>query len=115
MSEAAASGCSESSPESCDILPAMSDLRSILRRCGLFRGLDDAALSGLAESMAEERHRAVAVVIREGDAAEGMFVILEGAVQVFTADREGREVVVARLEAGEHFGEQALLPGSTGR
>lgn len=44
-----------------------------------------------------------------------MFILLDGSVQVVTADEPGSELVLARLEAGEHFGEQALLPGSTGR
>src|SRR5262245_18787871 len=86
-----------------------------LRGCGLFRALDDGAIGELAESAAEERHDAGAALVREGDAADAMFVVLEGAVQVFAADEAGREIVLARLEAGEHFGEQALLPGSIGR
>jgi CRP-like cAMP-binding protein len=54
-------------------------------------------------------------IVREGEAADAMYVILAGEVQIYTRNGDGREVTLARLEAGDHFGEQTLLPGSTGR
>jgi CBS-domain-containing membrane protein len=36
-------------------------------------------------------------------------------VQVFATDRNGDEVVIARLGEHDHVGEQSLLPGRTGR
>ncbi|HYU43708.1 MAG TPA: cyclic nucleotide-binding domain-containing protein, partial [Vicinamibacteria bacterium] len=93
----------------------MTDLASALRRCGLFRGFDDARLEQLIRAAEDVAVAAGEDVFREGDPGDAMFVVLDGAAQVYTRDPEGREVVLARLEAGGHFGEQALLPGTTGR
>jgi CRP-like cAMP-binding protein len=50
------------------------------------------------------------VVIREGDVGQGLFVILLGEVEVVrTDDLDGREGAVARLRAGDVFGEMSLL------
>src|SRR2546426_10160834 len=93
----------------------MVDLAQSLRRCGLFRGFDAARLGGLAAAARELTLAAGAAVFHEGDPGDAMYVVLDGAVQIYTRDRDGREVVLVRLEAGEHFGEQSLLPGTTGR
>ncbi len=55
------------------------------------------------------------VVIREGDQAEAAYVVASGALQVQVRDSAGLPRVVARLEAGTLFGEQALLPGRSQR
>src|SRR3989442_2305160 len=93
----------------------MVDLAQSLRRCGLFRGFDAARLDALAAAARELTLAGGAAVFDEGDPGDAMYVVLDGAVQIYTRDRDGREVVLVRLEAGEHFGEQSLLPGTTGR
>jgi ferredoxin-NADP reductase/CRP-like cAMP-binding protein/cytochrome P450 len=89
-------------------------IAAALRRCGLFAGFAADRLDALVR-VTEDVVLAPGIdVIREGEAGDAMFVVLQGAMQVYTRDRNGREVVLARLEAGDHFGEQALLPGSSG-
>jgi CRP-like cAMP-binding protein len=48
------------------------------------------------------------VIIREGDAGQGLFVVLAGEVEVLKQDA-GKEIALARLRAGEVFGEMSLL------
>lgn len=55
------------------------------------------------------------LLIREGDHAEWMFVIAQGAVQIYVRGFDGQDVVLDRVDAGGWVGEQALLPGGTGR
>jgi len=55
------------------------------------------------------------LIIREGEVGDCMYVIERGSVQVLTTSFDGSDLVLARLEAGQWFGEQVLLPGSTGR
>ena len=55
------------------------------------------------------------VIITEGEEADALYIVLEGAVQVFSRNRQLDEIVLARLEGGRFFGEQALLPNSSGR
>jgi len=49
------------------------------------------------------------VIIREGDAGQGLFVIMFGEVEILHKDAGGREKTVAKLGAGEVFGEMSLL------
>ena len=49
------------------------------------------------------------VIIREGDAGQGLFVILLGEVEVLRRDPAGNDKTVAKLGAGEVFGEMSLL------
>ncbi|MGH7390319.1 MAG: cytochrome P450 [Candidatus Rokuibacteriota bacterium] len=93
----------------------MIDLARALARCGLFRGFDEGRLAALTRAATEIPLAAGAVLFREGEPGDAMYVVLAGAIQVYTRDRDGREVVLRRLEAGDHVGEQSLLPGTTGR
>src|SRR5262249_33792260 len=43
------------------------------------------------------------------------WVLEEGSVQIYTNSFDGSDLVLRRLEAGQSFGEHALLPGGTGR
>jgi tryptophan 2,3-dioxygenase len=51
----------------------------------------------------------------EGDEALALYVVLEGSVQVVASGSGGRELVLARLEAGRVLGEQAALVTGGGR
>ena len=48
-------------------------------------------------------------ILQEGDPGNSLFLILDGSAQVFVQDLNKEELVLARLEAGEVFGEQAFL------
>jgi ferredoxin-NADP reductase/cytochrome P450/CRP-like cAMP-binding protein len=93
----------------------MTDISNFLRRCGLFRDFDDTRLNTISQSADEVTFDAGVDILREGEPGDVMYVILTGEVQVYTRNVEGREVTLARHGAGDHFGEQALLPGGTGR
>jgi CRP-like cAMP-binding protein len=53
-------------------------------------------------------------VLKESEKGDCLYVVLEGVVEVFTFDENGKIVMLATLERGDHFGEQALMPGSSG-
>lgn len=48
-------------------------------------------------------------IVSEGEPGESLFVIAEGSVRVTMRSPEGRELDLARLGAGEFFGEVAVL------
>ena len=50
-----------------------------------------------------------AIVVAAGERADSLYVILSGRVQVVMRDEHGREVILAILSAGDHFGEMALI------
>jgi ferredoxin-NADP reductase/CRP-like cAMP-binding protein/bacterioferritin-associated ferredoxin len=48
------------------------------------------------------------IILQEGEVADAFYVIIEGDVRIFTLDANGRKIVLARLEKGDSFGEQAF-------
>ncbi|MEZ5738386.1 MAG: cyclic nucleotide-binding domain-containing protein [Burkholderiaceae bacterium] len=48
------------------------------------------------------------VVVVQGEPAQTLYLVIEGALRVFVADDEGREAELAQLGPGETFGEMML-------
>ena len=51
------------------------------------------------------------VIIHEGDPGRSIYVVISGRVKIFSRDYQGKEFELTVLEAGEFFGEMALLTG----
>lgn len=56
-----------------------------------------------------EFHEKNVVIIDEGDHSNSAYLINSGKVKVFLGDEQGKEIVLSELEAGEYFGEMALI------
>ncbi|MGL4399841.1 MAG: cyclic nucleotide-binding domain-containing protein, partial [Luteolibacter sp.] len=82
----------------------------VLSRAALFDGVSHETLEVLAGKTAMERFKAGEILIHQGGADHDMFLLVEGAVQV-AVDKEGGEIIVARMQAGDYFGEMSLLTG----
>lgn len=48
-------------------------------------------------------------IITEGGHSNSAYLINSGKVKVFLSDEQGKEIVLSELEAGEYFGEMALI------
>ena len=81
--------------------------RDSLGQVPLFAGLPPRHLKRVGDLTEEVRFMEGATVVRQGDAGDTFFVILEGEAKV--AGPSGR--VVNRLRPGEYFGEISLLDG----
>src|SRR5262249_51197447 len=81
-----------------------------LQRLKLFRDVAPEELGALAEIAQVVQFPAAALIFREGEVGDCVYVIVRGSVQVCTHDRTGEEIVLAQLKECEHFGEQSLLP-----
>jgi nitric-oxide synthase, bacterial len=89
----------------------MMDKHEILLACAITRDLpaiDRSALATEAEFVWAEPGT---VILEQGAAADSAYIVVEGAVQVYMRRPDGDEIVLARLETGNHFGEQAVLAG----
>ncbi len=80
-----------------------------LARIGLFGGLDEETLALLARELPVVRVEAGRDLVREGEPATDMFVLLGGEVEVFKRTPDGTEARVAVLGPGDWFGEMAIL------
>ena len=80
-----------------------------LTQVPLFSGLDGVVCR---EIVSQGRLQCVsrgAVVVTEGDAPKGLYLVLSGRLKVFLNDDAGREVVLTIEESGSAFGEISLL------
>jgi len=76
----------------------------------LFRGLSEAMRQDLSAQLAYMPFAAGEAVTREGDRDDGLFILVQGEAAVrIGAGREEREV--AKLGAGQFFGEMSLMTG----
>jgi CRP-like cAMP-binding protein len=73
-----------------------------------FRGEAFETLKAHAE---EVSFPARATIFSEGDAADGMYLVLEGMALVFTQDEQGTETTIGIVTEGQSFGELGLLIG----
>jgi len=83
-------------------------IKTMLAGMEWFSALDAKDLDLLARSFSVEDHENGATLCKEGDHADGAFLILEGEVSV-SRERGARADYIRRLQAGELFGYVALL------
>jgi hypothetical protein len=84
----------------------------VLERLSIFAGAGRAALERLAAAAEEVDVPAGEAIIREGEPAEAIFVLVEGLVEVTSRGEAGGEPAVLReMEPGTYFGEIGVLEG----
>jgi hypothetical protein len=74
-----------------------------------FAGVPYEQVSGMLEKMEPSHFSPESLIVVEGEPGDSLFLIVEGTVAVRTRDEEGGEVELARLSAGDFFGEVSLL------
>lgn len=79
-----------------------------LTKVPLFRGLREDDLRALGERSEIRTLPANTPLIKEGDPAEALFVVLRGKVKVYLTDLHGKELVVDVRNAGQYVGEMML-------
>ena len=79
-----------------------------LSRVHLFRDLPDEHLQALVGSSERMLYEAGETIFKQGDAAEWLYIVEEGNVDVVIPS-EGEEIVLASFGAGSFFGELGLF------
>jgi signal transduction histidine kinase/ActR/RegA family two-component response regulator len=89
------------------------DWARFLRRHPLLSSLDDKHLRWLVseEVSTERRYEPGAVIFREGDEGDSIFLIGSGSVEAVLGDGRGDAIVLSRMRTGETFGEMAFFEG----
>lgn len=78
----------------------------------LFHDLPEAALTQLASGAREVTLASGDVLLREGDAATALYVVVDGVLDITQQTPRG-EALLGELRRGEHLGELALLENTT--
>ncbi len=91
------------------------EIRNLIKGMRLFQSLKDEEIATV-ESWTE----VVSVgpgdfVLKESEKGDCLYVILDGMVEIFTIDDDGKVTMLATHGKGDYFGEQALMPGSSAK
>ncbi len=92
-------------------LVAPESILACLAATHLFRTLPPEDLAVLATAVRTEEVKTRTNIVRQGEAGDRLYVVFSGAVEIVREPPVGRPEVVAELQAGEVFGEIALLRG----
>ena len=80
-----------------------------LREISPYASLDESDLESFARHATRRSYRKNTLVIHQGDETDSLYILLEGQMRVFIEDEQGRELTVRIVNAGDSFGELALL------
>ena len=72
-----------------------------------FTAIRESLLRAVAEQGRIANFPKDAMIIREGERGDTMFVILSGRVKVFSSNRDGKEVILDTHGPGETIGDRA--------
>ena len=90
---------------------AATDRRAMLAQHFLLATLDDDALDTLLAVASERRFTNNQVIFQKGDPGTSMMAVLSGRVRISAYSEDGREIILNMIDAGQLFGEIALLDG----
>jgi CRP-like cAMP-binding protein len=93
--------------------PLLADRAQFLRTVPLFSDLDSWTIGALAEAVHDETYPSMTNVIREGAEAKYFYVVRSGDLSVQRRDEDGTLHRIAKLGAGDHFGEAGILELAT--
>jgi CRP-like cAMP-binding protein len=90
---------------------ARMERRDMLRSIHLFVDLTDRESDIILDLMREKSVPRGTTIFHQNDHGGGLYLILAGSVKISRTGRDGRDVTVAMLHAGNFFGEMSLLDG----
>ena len=85
----------------------------LLQSVSLFWDLKEKELGYIAEKMVAKHYENGKYIFLEDSEGEQCFFVGEGSVKVTRLSKDGKEVILAMLNAGDFFGEMSLLDGES--
>lgn len=86
----------------------MNDI-CIFKKVDLFSQLSEDDLSILKSHATVRSYKKNTVIVNKGDETSSLYVIIEGSLNAYIDDEQGKELTLSKMEAGESFGELSLL------
>jgi CRP-like cAMP-binding protein len=85
----------------------------MLRRFQILQPLPEGRLEDLAQEMLPRSFTRQQTVVHKGSTSRSLFFLVDGMCKVTDLTESGREVGLALIQAGDHFGEMALIQEAT--
>jgi CRP/FNR family transcriptional regulator, cyclic AMP receptor protein len=93
-------------------LPIIEDVRQFdLGPDSFFSGLSSATLTELNRIKHASSYPEGAIVLMEGQAARGIYIVCQGRVKLMTTNSEGKTLIVKIAQPGEILGLQSVVTG----
>jgi NTE family protein/lysophospholipid hydrolase len=89
----------------------LDDILRLRAACPLLSELDERALRALAPSLEEVRVSAGADLVREGESADRVYIVLEGRLEVLARGGGAGDVAINELGPGDTLGEVTMFCG----
>ncbi|HVY60707.1 MAG TPA: protein kinase [Planctomycetota bacterium] len=87
------------------------EIAGFLKGLGPFSSLTPNALTGIARLVRLKHFQPGERIIARGEPGDAMYIIQSGEVRIPILDAHGNEKMVAKLSAGQFFGEMSLMTG----
>lgn len=85
--------------------------RIVLQHSPLFRGLSDESFERVVSLAVQRTFRSGEVVFSQGDPGDALYAVVTGRIRISAGTADGKEIFLNIMEAGDTFGEIALLDG----
>ncbi|KAL7646373.1 UNVERIFIED_CONTAM: hypothetical protein RMT77_003284 [Armadillidium vulgare] len=82
---------------------------SLLEKVPMLKALQNYERMNLADALVPRIKTAGELIIKQGDAADGMYFVEEGSVRVVMVNSDNQEKEISRVNVGGYFGELALV------
>ncbi|HWP46031.1 MAG TPA: patatin-like phospholipase family protein [Candidatus Limnocylindrales bacterium] len=80
-----------------------------LRKSALFTGVEVAELRRVLPQLEKKYYSRGAIIFKEGDPSQALYLILSGQVKIIERNQQGRPEVLMYLHAGDFFGETSVI------
>jgi ferredoxin-NADP reductase/CRP-like cAMP-binding protein len=81
----------------------------LIKQTGFFDNLDEQQFTQILKTLHFIKYPSDCLIFKEGEQGDALYIIMQGSVSIFTEDEHSNKIFLARLNAGDYFGEQALL------
>jgi CRP-like cAMP-binding protein len=85
-----------------------AQFRDLLRDKVLFAEFNNAEMEEFLDLLEEERYAAGDLIVKQDDQGDSMYILVSGLAKV-QHQKNGRQIELATLQAGDFFGEIALI------
>ena len=82
---------------------------TVLKSVPMFSGFSQDQLRALGAMIMRRGAPRGSTVMREGDAADCLYVVVTGRLKVLMGEADGKETILSIIGAGEFFGEMSLI------
>lgn len=81
----------------------------LLKSVAVFAGFPEEQLQALSTMVLRRSAPRGTAVVREGDPADALYIVLSGRVKVIVGEADGKETILSILGQGEFFGDMGII------